>query len=79
MKLLRYSLKDLLSTMLGVSQGTVMCASATCGLPRAFSHESSNAVHRSAPKKGAAPVTPISDRLAWRGIGKSSEASYWSI
>ena len=41
LKLPRYSLNDLLSTMLGVSQGTVMCANATCGLPRRFSHDSS--------------------------------------
>ena len=78
LKLLRYSLNDLLSTMLGVSQGTVMWASATCGLPRRFSHDSSNAVHRSAPKNGAAPVIPISARLPERGMGNSSEASYWS-
>src|SRR5256885_12996585 len=39
-KLPRYSLNDLLSTMLGVSHGTVTCAIATCGLPRGVSHDS---------------------------------------
>jgi len=78
LKLLRYSLNDLLSMMCGVSQGMVKCASATWGLPRAFSHDSSNAVHRSAPKKGRAPEMPISSRLPLRGMGNSRLGSYWS-
>ena len=51
LKLLRYSLNDLLSTMCVLSAGTVMCASATCGLPLLLSQDSSKAVHKSAPKK----------------------------
>ena len=39
-------MNDLLSMMLGVSQGTVKCASASCGLPRGLSQPSSKAVHR---------------------------------
>ncbi|MNT93010.1 hypothetical protein D3C72_2343870 [compost metagenome] len=71
-------MNDLLSTMCVLSQGTVMCASATCGLPLGLSQLSSNAVHRSAPRKGTLPVRPISRRLGSRGSGYSSEASYWS-
>jgi hypothetical protein len=41
LKLLRYSLNDLLSTMHGVSHGTATCTSATCGLPRGLSQLSS--------------------------------------
>ena len=78
LKLLRYSLKDLLSTILILSHGTVMCAMATCGLPRRLSQLSSNAVHKSAPKKVGAPVMPISCRLSARGIGNRSDASYLS-
>ncbi|MCY1555524.1 hypothetical protein D9M68_921940 [compost metagenome] len=71
-------MNDLLSTMWVLSQGTVMCASATCGLPRAFSQLSSNAVHMSAPRNGMLPVIPISRRFASRGKGNSNDASYWS-
>ncbi len=62
-----------------LSQGTVMWASATMGLPRALSQLSSKAVQRSAPRKGTLPVMPISRRLVSRGSGNSSEASYWSM
>ena len=41
LKLFRYSLKDLLSMMWLLSHGTMTWAMATCGLPRAFSHDSS--------------------------------------
>jgi hypothetical protein len=58
--------------MLGVSQGTVKCAMATCGLPRGLSQLSSKAVHRSAPKNGGAPAMPISCALGAR-MGNSSE------
>ena len=76
LKLLRYSLKDLLSMMLTVSQGMVKCARATWGLPRELSQLSSNAVHRSAPKNGRLALRPISARLPARGMGNNSDASY---
>ena len=75
LKLFRYSLSDLLSTRFSVSHGTVKCASATCGLPRRLSQDSSYAVHRSAPKNGASPARPISARLGARASGNSSDAS----
>jgi hypothetical protein len=65
--------------MFNVSHGTVMCAIATCGLPRGVSQLSSNAVQRSAPENGSRVPSPISARLACRGIGNSSDASYWSM
>jgi len=71
-------LNDLLSTMWVLSAGTVMCAMATCGLPRGLSQLSSKAVHMSAPMKGTLPVMPISRRLGSRGRGNSRDGSYWS-
>ena len=62
--------------VLVLSQGTVMWAIATCGLPRRLSQESSNAVHRSAPRNGTLPTMPISRRLVSRGRGNSNEGSY---
>ena len=41
LKLFRYSLNDLLSMMWVLSHGTMMWAMASCGLPRAFSQDSS--------------------------------------
>ncbi|MNN08699.1 hypothetical protein D3C81_1215600 [compost metagenome] len=64
--------------MLGVSDGMMKVASATCGLPFRFSHDSSYAFQISTPKNGTGLPSgrPISVRLGWRGIGNSSEASY---
>ena len=42
---------DLLSTMFGVSQGTVKCAGPPAACLRPLSQDSSNAVHRSAPRR----------------------------
>ncbi|MNK94852.1 hypothetical protein D3C87_1150690 [compost metagenome] len=79
LKLLRYSLNDLLSMMFGVSQGMVKCAMATCGLPRGFSQLSSKAVQRSAPKKGKAPAwMPMASRCVVRAMGNSRLGSYLS-
>ncbi len=66
--------------MLGVSQGTVKCATATCGLPRGLSQLSSKAVQRSAPKKGNAPVgdahgVALGGTRRWETAGSGS---YWS-
>ena len=55
--------------MLGVSQGIVKCAIASCGLPRALSQLSSNAVQRSAPKKGG-----LSPRCPSRRAGRRAES-----
>ncbi len=68
--------------MLGDSQGMVKCAIATCGLPRGLSHETSKALHMSAPKKGrrgASPggggAMPSACRCGARDSGNSSEGS----
>ena len=75
LKLFRYSLKDLLSMMWVLSHGTVMWAMASCGLPRGLSQDSSNAVHRSAPKKRGWPVMPMRSRCGARAMGNSSAGS----
>ena len=48
----------------------VMCTSATWGLPRRLSHDTSNAVHRSGPKKERDIGMPIRPACP-RGMGNS--------
>ena len=65
--------------MFAESAGMKNVAIAICGLPRAFSHDSSYAFQMSVPKNGNCARMPIASRAAARGIGKSSDASYCSL
>ncbi|MNN83521.1 hypothetical protein D3C81_2005700 [compost metagenome] len=71
----RYSLNDFDSMMFGESAGALTLATATCGLPRWFSHDSSYAFQISRPKNGSVPCSSSSSRLPWRGIGNSNSGA----